>query len=68
MPDTGIKNCLECGWVGDIEECPREKQWADHAGGYYSAVAVCPKCGSDHIANYDSQEAKESRLQFLGEE
>ena len=68
MPNNDEKQCLECGWVGDIEECPREKQWADHAGGYYISVAICPKCSSDHLAAYDSQEAKDSRLQFTGEE
>lgn len=68
MPNNDEKQCLECGWAGDIEECPREKQWADHAGGYYISVAICPKCSSDHLATYDSQEAKDSRLQFTGEE
>lgn len=68
MGNTDEKQCLECGWAGDIEECPHEKEWADHAGGYYNAVPKCPKCGGAHIANYDSKEAKESRLQFTGEE
>ena len=61
-------NCLECGWAGLIEECRREKQWTDHAGGYYIAVPVCPTCGSEHLAEYDSQEAKDARMMFTGEE
>jgi hypothetical protein len=66
MPNTGVKNCLECGWAGDIDECPKEKQWCDWAGGCYVAVPLCPKCGSEHIAEYDSKEAKDARLQFTG--
>jgi len=65
---TEHANCLECGWDGNIEECPRGKQWTEHAGGYYVAVPACPTCGSEHLADYDSQEAKDSRLMFTGKE
>jgi len=54
-------NCLECGWEGQIEECGREKQWSEWAGGTYVAVPLCPKCESEHLADYDSQEAKDAR-------
>lgn len=67
MVNEDEKQCLECGWAGDIIECPIEKEWADWAGGCYVAVPYCPKCHTDHLANYGSQEAKEARLQFLGE-
>ncbi len=67
MYKTEHINCLECGWEGQIEECPKEKEWADHAGGYYMAVPKCPICFSDRLADYDSQEAKDARLMLLGE-
>lgn len=59
--------CLECGWAGDIGECKKDKQWSDVAGGGYIAVPSCPKCGSNHLADYDSKEAIDTRLQFTGE-
>ena len=63
------QQCLECGWAGQIEDCPCEKQWwSSCAGGGYAAVPLCPKCGSSHISGYSSQEAKEARLQFTGGE
>ena len=65
--NTDEKQCLECGWAGDIAECRKEKQWSDHAGGGYVAVPLCPKCGSEHIVEYNSQEAKDSRQMFLGD-
>ena len=61
-------NCLECGWEGDITECSRDKQWTDHVGGYYIAVPLCPICSSEHLVDYDSQEAKDTRMTFLGHE
>jgi len=67
MPNTDEKQCLECGWAGDIAECNSDKQWSEHAGGGYVAVPLCPKCGSEHIAEYNSQEARDSRMMFLGE-
>lgn len=66
MCKTDEKQCLECGWAGDIVECRKEKAWSEHAGGGFIAVPLCPKCGSEHLFNYDSLEAKDSRLQFLG--
>jgi len=68
MFKTEYLNCLKCGWDGDIIECPKEKQWTDHAGGYYIAVPLCPKCSSEHLADYDSQEAKDTRMMFTGKE
>ena len=62
--NTEYLNCLECGWGGDIIECQTEKQWVDHAGGYYCAVPLCPKCSSGHLAENDSQEAKDARYFF----
>ena len=67
MSNTDEKQCLDCGWDGDIAECNKDKQWSDCAGGGYIAVPLCPKCGGDHIADYDSQEAKDARLQFTGD-
>ncbi len=68
MFKTEYLNCLECGWAGDITECKKEKQWSEWAGGGFIAVPLCPKCDSEHLADYDSKEAKDSRLQFTGEE
>ncbi len=66
MPKNDEKQCLECGWAGDIAECRKDKQWSDHAGGGYIAVPLCPKCGNDHVVDYNSREAKDARLQFEG--
>lgn len=66
--DTDYKQCLECGWSGDISECKSDRQWSEHAGGGYISVPLCPTCGSEHLAIYESDEAKNSRIQFTGEE
>jgi len=68
MFKTDNLNCFECGWTGQIEECGREKQWSEWAGGCWVAIPVCPKCESEHLADYDSQEAKDARLMFTGNE
>ena len=68
MFKTEYLNCLECGWEGLLEECRREKQWSEWAGGTYVAVPLCPKCESEHLADYDSQEAKDARMMFTGDE
>jgi predicted RNA-binding Zn-ribbon protein involved in translation (DUF1610 family) len=68
MLNNDEKQCLECGWVGDIAECRSDKQWSEHAGGGYIAIPLCPKCGNDHVADYNSREAKDARLQFEGVE
>jgi len=64
-------NCLECGWEGDITDCPTEKQhdhdYATNSVTYF-AVPLCPTCGSEHLADYDSQEAKDTRMLYLGHE
>ena len=54
--DTDNKQCLECGWSGDISECIPDKQESDHVGSKYINVPLCPKCGSEHIAVYESDE------------
>ena len=41
--------CLECGWVGVVEDCLGEKQWSEHAGGSYIAVPSCPECYSFNL-------------------
>lgn len=67
MSNIDEKQCLECGWFGDISECTPDKQWSEHAGGGYINIPLCPKCSSEHIVFYDSKEARDARLMFLGE-
>jgi hypothetical protein len=66
--DTEAKQCLQCGWSGDLSDCKSDRQWTSHAGGGYISVPLCPVCGSEHLAIYESNEAKEARLQFTGAE